>query len=81
MKTPVLIELAIQTVMLAFAGEIRSGPLSIPSSTHSLRVGLSLMKWGYSIEICLGGFFHDIKEDTTFSEEFIKKKFGNRHIS
>ncbi|MEK7641615.1 MAG: hypothetical protein AAB365_01320 [Patescibacteria group bacterium] len=78
MKTPVLIELAIQTVLVAFAGELRTGPFSLPSATHSLRVGLSLMKWGYEIDVCLGGFFHDVDEDTSLNREFIRNKFGDR---
>lgn len=78
MKTPRQIELAIQIVMLAFAEKIRIGKPSIPTATHSLRVGLSLIAQGCEIETCLGGFFHDIAEDTAVGEEYIRNLFGDR---
>lgn len=78
MKTPVLIELAIQTVLVAFAGKIRSGPGSFPTATHSLRVGLALMAYGYPVDVCLGGFFHDLEEDIKNLKAFILEKFGAR---
>lgn len=78
MKTPRQIELAMQIVIVAFAEKIRAGKISIPTSTHSLRVGLSLLAYGYPVETCIGGFVHDIEEDTTLGKEFIRGLFGDR---
>ncbi len=78
MKTPRQVELAIQIVLVAFAEKMRIGKVSIPTATHSLRVGLALISYGYPIEVCLGGFFHDILEDTLMRETYVKGLFGDR---
>jgi len=51
-----------------------------PVILHSIRVGISLYKRGYSEEIVLAGFLHDLLEDTSASEGEIKNKFGERVI-
>ena len=78
MKTTRQIELAIQIVLVAFAEKIRIGKISIPAATHSIRVGLSLLARGYPMEVCLGGFFHDLLEDTLFGASYIMNLFGAR---
>jgi (p)ppGpp synthase/HD superfamily hydrolase len=78
MKTTRQIELAIQIVLVAFAEKIRIGKVSIPSATHSIRVGLTLLVRGYAMDVCLGGFFHDLLEDTLMGASYIKSLFGER---
>jgi len=77
MNVPAKINLAMQLVMTGFAEKIRIGKPSIPASTHSLRVGLSLITYGYSIEIILAGFCHDLLEDTETNKTTIERLFGN----
>ena len=78
MNVPAKINLAMQLVMTAFAEKIRIGNTSIPASTHSLRVGLSLITYDYLVEIVLGGFCHDLLEDTEVAPQMIKRMFGDR---
>lgn len=76
MKTHKTIDLAMQAVHLAFAGQQRMGGQA-PAATHSLRVGLSLLAYGYSPETAVGGFFHDLLEDTNINKEYILETFGS----
>lgn len=78
MNVPAKINLAMQLVMMAFAEKIRIGKVSIPASTHSLRVGLSSIAYGCPIETVLGGFCHDLLEDTDVTEAEIYRLFGER---
>ncbi len=78
MKNVQAIERAIQLVTVSFAGKIRTGPTSIPASTHSLRVGLSLITYGYSLETVIGGFCHDVVEDTEVTLEMVERLFNPR---
>lgn len=78
MKPVPKIERAIQLVMLAFADKKRIGPTSVPASTHSLRVGLALISYGYPIEVVLAGFCHDLLEDTDVTCAMIEHLFSPR---
>ncbi len=72
------IDLAMNLVMVAFDGIHRIGPQAIPASTHSLGVGLSLIRYGYPLEVCIGGFCHDLVEDTEVTLQMIEHHFGKR---
>lgn len=72
------IEEAINLVMTAFKGKVRIGPFLVPASTHSISVGLILLKAGCTIETVLGGFCHDMDEDTDVKLLEIGHKFGPR---
>lgn len=78
MNAPQKIETMTHLVVGAFASQTRIGPIPIPASTHSLRVGLSLLSYGYEIDLCLGGFGHDLLEDTEVTDRAIEKLFGER---
>lgn len=70
-----------QLVMTAFAEKIRTGRMSIPASTHSLRVGLSLITYACPIEVVLAGFCHDLLEDTAVTAVEIHRLFGERVLA
>lgn len=76
MKAERKIELAIQLVMTAFHGMVRVGPNRIPMGTHSLNVGLGLLRYGYPLETSLGGFGHDLPEDTEVTLAMIERLFN-----
>ena len=48
-----------------------------PTLFHSIRVGTYLYNRNYSREICLAALLHDTIEDTPFSEEEIKQRYGD----
>ena len=72
------IEIAIQLCMEAFQGKVRTGPIPIPASTHSISVGISLLKAGCEINTVLGGFCHDMDEDTSVKIPRISQELGER---
>jgi (p)ppGpp synthase/HD superfamily hydrolase len=76
MKSVQKIELAMQLVITAFSGIRRTGPIDIPASTHSLRVGLSLITYEYPLEVVIGGFCHDLIEDTNVTAKMIERLFN-----
>jgi (p)ppGpp synthase/HD superfamily hydrolase len=49
-----------------------------PTLFHSIRVGVSLHDNGYSEDIVIAGFLHDLVEDAGISVEEIEKKFGTK---
>ena len=52
--------------------------LPVASILHSIRVGLSLQQQGYSKEVILAGFLHDVVEDTHATVEEVEAQFGVR---
>lgn len=70
-------EQAIHFVEKAFAGKKRIKE-DIPLSFHSIMVGYMLKDSGYSKEVVLTGFLHDIIEDTKYTYEDIKHQFGQK---
>lgn len=72
------IENAILLCIEAFKGKVRTGPIPVPASTHSISVGISLLKAGCEIDTVLGGFCHDMDEDTPIKIPQIEKRFGKR---
>lgn len=75
------IEQAIMLVVRAFENRVRMGPVPIPACTHSLSVGLMLLKYGCPADAVLGGFCHDLLEDTGVSLNEIKRTFGEEVAS
>jgi (p)ppGpp synthase/HD superfamily hydrolase len=72
------IEKAILLVLEAFEGKVRIGPTPTPASTHSLSVGISLLKSGCAIDTILAGFCHDMDEDTHIKIPQIVEILGER---
>jgi guanosine-3',5'-bis(diphosphate) 3'-pyrophosphohydrolase len=64
-------------VFLAVAASKRE-ELPIACILHSIRVGLSLQQVGYAHEVILGGFLHDVVEDTEASIKEVQIQFGPR---
>lgn len=49
-----------------------------PTLFHSIRVGTHLYEQGYDRDIVIGGFLHDILEDTNISEDILVNEFGEK---
>jgi len=49
---------------------------SKPVILHSIRVGIYLDREGYSRDIVVAGFLHDLLEDSDTTEEEISQRFG-----
>jgi|GEM_PF-600801 len=49
-----------------------------PTLLHCIRVGTYLYNNGYSQDIVLGGYLHDLVEDTEVENDLIEKKFGKK---
>jgi len=54
----------------------KSGNNPKPVIFHSVRVALSLDKYGYSTEVVVAALLHDLLEDTETDLEDIEKEFG-----
>lgn len=48
-----------------------------PTLFHSIRVGTYLYNRNYSRDICLAALLHDTLEDTPYSEQQIKQRYGD----
>lgn len=55
-----------------------SGNYPKPVITHSTRVGINLYKHGYSEQVVIAGFLHDLLEDTKATEKQIEEHFGRQ---
>lgn len=69
------IEEAIHFVFIAFKGKKRIKE-DIELAFHSISVGTMLAEIGMSKEIIISGLLHDIIEDSNYSYDDIKNKFG-----
>lgn len=47
-----------------------------PTLIHCVRVGCYLYDNGYSREVVLGGFLHDVVEDSDVDRDFLVEEFG-----
>ena len=70
-------EKAKQFAINAHKGQIRKNEKEKPYIIHPLSVGLLLESYGYDEELIIAGYLHDVVEDTKYTIEDIKKKFGN----
>jgi len=52
--------------------------LTKPTLFHCIRTGVYLYENGYSRDIVLAGFLHDVIEDTGLSEEDLRSEFGEK---
>ncbi len=69
---------AIDHVINAFGDQVRRGPVPVPTYTHSLGVGLALIRYRCNLETVVAGFFHDGIEDTAMSPTMIQRLFNAR---
>ena len=61
---------------IAHEGQKR-GDGTTPYITHPLAVGLILSEYGYDEDTIIAGILHDVIEDTDFSFDDIKERFGD----
>ncbi len=59
-------------------GLFRKHPEGIPYFSHLAIVALMLERAGYDDEVVAAGLLHDILEDTDYSEDELRKVFGER---
>lgn len=52
----------------------------VPYASHPISVGFILHSAGYPEEVIIAGILHDILEDTTQTEEDLKRIFGSRVV-
>ena len=52
-----------------------------PTLIHCIRVGVYLYENGYSREVVLGGFLHDVIEDSDVDKDFLVEEFGDEVAS
>lgn len=71
------IEAAMQLVLVGFSGKNRYGDKE-PMAVHSLRVGLQLQRFGDDLTTVLGGFCHDLVEDTDVTRTHVVELFGDK---
>lgn len=69
------IEAAMRLVLVSFTGQNRYGNHE-PMAVHSLRVGLQLSRFGNDLTTVLGGYCHDLIEDTKVTEAIVTELFG-----
>lgn len=68
---------AIKLVLKQFTGKKpRYGQFPVHPATHSLRVGSDLLKYGFPLDTVLGGYCHDLEEDTGINPGIISRDFG-----
>ena len=48
---------------------------------HPISVGKTLQELGYDVEVISAGLLHDVLEDTGFTKDIIKRRFGERVLS
>lgn len=71
-----VIEKAIMFATLAHAGQVRKGEKDKPAIIHPLAVAQTLIEYGADNNVIVAGILHDVWEDTKYSLEDIKDKFG-----
>lgn len=65
-----------QKVILFLMERMSKSILTKPAIIHGVRVGFQMEKWQTSEEAILGGYLHDILEDTDTDFKEIEKEFG-----
>ncbi len=75
---PVLLQdKMIRLVLEEFTGkQPRFGQFPVHPAFHSIRVGLDLIKYGFPLPVCFGGFGHDFDEETDVDMVLIHHVFG-----
>lgn len=62
--------------IMAHTGQVRKSEPDKPMIMHPISVGNLLASYGYSDEVVAAGYLHDVVEDTPYTIEDIKAKFG-----
>ncbi|MBR3161852.1 MAG: HD domain-containing protein [Bacilli bacterium] len=70
-------ESAMNFAIKAFDGKVRKAEPEKDSVLHSIDVANKLMSFGFDDNVVAAGYLHDVVEDTEFTLEDIRKKFGN----
>lgn len=71
-----IIEKAIIFATLAHAGQVRKGEKDKPMIIHPLAVAQTLIEYGADNNVIVAGILHDVWEDTKYSLDDIREKFG-----
>jgi len=69
---------AIEFASIAHKGQFRKFPPSIPYISHLMAVAEILSRAGFADEVVIAGLLHDIIEDTRYTAEDVKEKFGDK---
>lgn len=69
------IDAAMRLVLASFEGKYRFGE-EVPMAMHSIRVGSQLSRLGGDPTTVLGGFCHDLLEDTNVDMQLLTELFG-----
>jgi len=69
---------AMEFAATAHKGQLRKFPVGIPYISHLHAVSMILTKAGYDEEVIIAGILHDIVEDTQFTANDIKLRFGDK---
>ena len=69
-------EKALNFAINAHKGQIRKAEPDKPKIFHPIDVGNILKKYGYDENVVAAGYLHDVVEDTSYSFDDIKKRFG-----
>lgn len=69
-------EKALNFAIKAHKGQIRKAEPDKPKIFHPIDVGNILKKYGYDENVVAAGYLHDVVEDTSYSFDDIKKRFG-----
>jgi (p)ppGpp synthase/HD superfamily hydrolase len=75
--SPKLLE-AFEFASVAHRDQLRKNPGEIPYVSHVAAVALILAKAGYPEDVVVAGLLHDVIEDTKYTAEDIKDRFGER---
>ena len=70
-------ERALNFAINAHRGQVRKSEPDKPMIFHPINVGHILKEYGYDENVVASGFLHDVVEDTKYTFEDIKSKFGD----
>ena len=63
--------------IVAHKGQVRKSEKEKPMVMHPITVANILREYGYDDNVIMAGYLHDVVEDTDFTIENIKEKFGD----
>ena len=69
-------EMAKTFAIEAHRGQVRKSEPEKPMIMHPIGVGIILKEFGYDDNVIAAGYLHDVVEDTEYTLEDIKEKFG-----
>ena len=70
-------EKALIFAIKAHNGQIRKNEPDKPMIFHPINVGNILREYGFDENVISAGYLHDVVEDTKYTNEDIKKEFGD----